>query len=80
LVPKERLLEWEIGDGWGPLCEFLGKPVPEVPFPHANARNGGWKEREEMANDRWIRKAFGRVILLVGAVMLLVVVWMVSRV
>ncbi len=24
------------GEGWEPLCEFLNKPVPEVPFPHAN--------------------------------------------
>ncbi|KAJ5676850.1 uncharacterized protein N7477_002483 [Penicillium maclennaniae] len=23
LVPKERLLEYNINDGWGPLCEFL---------------------------------------------------------
>jgi Sulfotransferase domain len=21
------------GDGWEPLCEFLGRPVPEAPFP-----------------------------------------------
>jgi hypothetical protein len=23
-------------DGWAPLCEFLGKPVPNEPFPHLN--------------------------------------------
>lgn len=23
-------------DGWGPLCKFLGKPVPETEFPHKN--------------------------------------------
>ncbi|KAL1862719.1 hypothetical protein Daus18300_008363 [Diaporthe australafricana] len=33
-----RLLEYRVEDGWGPLCEFLGKPVPDVPFPHANRR------------------------------------------
>jgi hypothetical protein len=22
--------------GWEPLCKFLGKPVPDVPFPHMN--------------------------------------------
>jgi len=36
LVPKDRLLEWCVQDGWGPLCEFLGKPVPDEPFPHVN--------------------------------------------
>ena len=35
-VPPERLVEWRPGDGWGPLCEALGVPVPEDPFPHEN--------------------------------------------
>jgi hypothetical protein len=37
-VPKERLLEFDVKQGWGPLCEFLGKPVPASPFPHINDR------------------------------------------
>ena len=36
LVPKEKRLEYKLGSGWEPLCEFLGKPVPDVPFPHLN--------------------------------------------
>ena len=24
------------GDGWEKLCNFLGKPIPETPFPHKN--------------------------------------------
>jgi hypothetical protein len=40
-VPKERLLEFEAKDGWGPLCEFLGKPVPkDEPYPRVN--DGQW--------------------------------------
>jgi hypothetical protein len=39
ITPKHRLLEYELGSGWGPLCEFLGKPVPNVPFPSANERD-----------------------------------------
>lgn len=35
-MPKEKLLEYQLGSGWEPLCEFLGKPVPDVPFPHLN--------------------------------------------
>ena len=27
---------WEDGDGWEKLCKFLGKEVPDVPFPHIN--------------------------------------------
>jgi Sulfotransferase domain len=35
-VPKERLVEWQPGDGWAPLCRALGVPVPDEPFPHVN--------------------------------------------
>ncbi|MBO0802029.1 MAG: sulfotransferase family protein [Nocardiopsaceae bacterium] len=35
-VPPERLLEWSPADGWGPLCEFLDRPMPAEPFPHVN--------------------------------------------
>jgi hypothetical protein len=38
IVPPERLLVWEVSEGWGPLCEFLGVDVPDVPLPHANDR------------------------------------------
>ena len=38
VVPKENLLEFNVKQGWGPLCEFLGKDVPDVPFPHVNDR------------------------------------------
>lgn len=37
-APKGRLLEYKVEEGWGPLCEFLGKPEPNIPFPHANKR------------------------------------------
>ena len=35
-IPAERLLHHRLGDGWGPLCEFLGAEVPDEPFPHVN--------------------------------------------
>ncbi|HVY49217.1 MAG TPA: sulfotransferase [Minicystis sp.] len=35
-VPKHRLLAWQPGDGWEPLCKALGVPVPDEPFPHVN--------------------------------------------
>ena len=37
-VPPERLLVYQVREGWGPLCEFLGKPIPEVEFPRINSR------------------------------------------
>jgi hypothetical protein len=35
-LPKERLLEWSVEDGWEPLCDFLGKEVPQSAFPSGN--------------------------------------------
>jgi len=35
-VPAERLVDWWPGDGWEPICQALGLPVPDVPFPHVN--------------------------------------------
>ncbi len=36
VTPKGRLLEYRLGGGWEPLCGFLGKKVPDVPFPRIN--------------------------------------------
>lgn len=38
VIPPERLLVYEVAQGWKPLCDFLGVPVPEGPMPKANAR------------------------------------------
>lgn len=74
LVHKDHLLEWYIEDGWEPLCKFLGKPIPNVEFPHANAAKSGWKTREEQCNKRWVERAFGNLILLgLGLVVSIVV-------
>jgi hypothetical protein len=35
-VEPQRLLEYEVGQGWQPLCDFLGTPVPQQPFPRLN--------------------------------------------
>lgn len=38
-----QLLEFSVREGWEPLCEFLGVPVPDEPFPRINST-------EEMTN------------------------------
>jgi hypothetical protein len=35
-VPAEKLLVYDVKEGWAPLCEFLGVEVPDKPFPHLN--------------------------------------------
>ncbi|KAJ7090764.1 P-loop containing nucleoside triphosphate hydrolase protein [Mycena belliarum] len=36
VVPQERLLEYEVGEGWARLCAFLGVEEPGEPFPRTN--------------------------------------------
>lgn len=49
-IPADRLLEFEVREGWGPLCAFLGVPVPDEPFPHVN-------DRESLAREMRLRSA-----------------------
>ncbi|KAF7934498.1 hypothetical protein EAE99_002949 [Botrytis elliptica] len=39
VVPPEKLLEFHPRDGWEILCKFLGKEVPNEPFPYINKGN-----------------------------------------
>ncbi len=39
-VPPEKLLVYNVKEGWEPLCAFLGVAVPaDTPFPHLNDRD-----------------------------------------
>ena len=35
-MPSDRLLVWNVKDGWEPLCSFLNHPIPTTPIPHDN--------------------------------------------
>lgn len=37
-IAPERLLVYEVGAGWEPLCRFFGKPLPAEPYPSENSR------------------------------------------
>ncbi|KAJ7608812.1 hypothetical protein FB45DRAFT_993741 [Roridomyces roridus] len=69
VAPKDRLLEYELGSGWEPLCKFLGKEVPDVSFPRINEAAELKKAMERM---RWvciaraIRNVVGGLLVCVG--------------
>ncbi len=71
LVPRERLLEWTVEDGWQPLCDFLEKDVPDMQFPSGNAP----KEMLETSHRRLSEhfKRADRNILITGATLLAIV-------
>lgn len=41
-IPADRLLVYQVKEGWGPLCAFLGVPEPDGPFPRTNDRAEFW--------------------------------------
>jgi hypothetical protein len=49
-VPEDRLLEYRLEDGWKPLCEFLDKGLPDVPFPVKNMRGEHVKRVRQKQN------------------------------
>src|SRR5262245_57769728 len=53
LISPERLLVYEVSQGWKPLCEFLGVPVPDEPFPKTNSTD----EFQERIASRFQQKA-----------------------
>lgn len=76
VAPKENLLEYKLGSGWAPLCEFLGKEIPDVPFPHMNESQSLHKVFEEMGA-KAIRSSLKNVGMVVsaGAVVAFAVYW-----
>jgi len=41
-IPADRLLVYQVKEGWAPLCAFLGLPEPAEPFPRSNDRAEFW--------------------------------------
>ncbi len=42
-IASDRLLVFDVAEGWEPLCRFLGVPAPDRPFPHHNLRADFWE-------------------------------------
>jgi len=47
-VPPERLLRYQVSQGWEPLCRFLAVPVPKEPFPRANSRQEFHQKNQQL--------------------------------
>lgn len=52
-----RVLVYNVKQGWGPLCEFLGKEVPSVPFPNVNETAEHRFLFKQVRNEAWIKFA-----------------------
>jgi hypothetical protein len=60
VISPDRLLVYQVSQGWEPLCEFLGVPIPDEPFPKTNTtdefreRIGSIFQLEHSRNDTLI--------------------------
>lgn len=70
IVPREKIHYYDVKDGWEPLCKILGKPVPDVPFPHINDAESAEKVFVDKLKLAWMYWAgvFGAAAV-VGAVL-----------
>jgi 3'-phosphoadenosine 5'-phosphosulfate (PAPS) 3'-phosphatase len=49
--PQDLLvLNVTAGEGWEKLCPFLGKPIPDLPFPKANVTSIQWMDLQALVN------------------------------
>jgi hypothetical protein len=44
--PPHRLLTFDLGEGWQPLCDFLEVEAPDVAFPRTNSS-------KEFVDEEW---------------------------
>jgi hypothetical protein len=77
VVPAERLLVYEVNQGWEPLCAFLGVPVPEgKPFPRLNDAQ---EFRARIARMAGRVRMIGYSTLAVSALLLAWLAWSILR-
>ena len=73
IVPRERLLEYKLGSGWEPLCDFLKKEVPHVEFPRVN-ETASMHEKMTIIAGRGVRNLLTRILLYSGPLILAVLI------
>jgi len=55
-IQPEKLLVFDVSEGWEPLCRFLGVPQPDFPFPHTNdtqVQQGRLRSLKSMSYTLW---------------------------
>lgn len=75
-VAKERLLVFDVKDGWKPFAEFLDHDVPAGDFPRINDAQE-WHERSKRRKRLALKRVILNSALMMGAVG--IVAWIISR-
>ena len=80
-IPPERLLVFNVEEGWEPLCRFLGVPVPRgEPFPHVNDTASFHRRAQDEAVSHILRLGGASVAGAAGVSALAWIAWRMLRV
>jgi hypothetical protein len=74
---KREFLEFNVKDGWEPLCKFLGDSVPDTAFPFGNDTKEmqGIVRGLKAENEKTIRRTAGRLLSVVSVAVASIAVW-----
>ena len=78
VTPKGQLLQYQLDQGWGPLCKFLNRPVPDVEFPRVNEA-AALKEKIGLIARRGIHNALKSSLKVIIPLAALALAWWVLR-
>jgi Sulfotransferase domain len=67
MVPAEKLLIFTVDQGWDPLCQFMGVPIPQTKFPNVNDRAEVKKTIADITKGAYVFLVIG-VVILVGII------------
>lgn len=54
-------LDWEVQEGWLPLCEYLGKDAPSMDFPWGNKAGEEFEKKANKAIENMVKRAIVRI-------------------
>ena len=74
-VPPERLLVYNVKEGWDPLCKFLGMDIPNHPFPRKNNRLA----KKEADRELFVNTAMKKVGKIIAFVLVITVAIFLGR-
>ena len=78
VVSKDKLLEFQLGSGWEPLCRFLGREKPDAAFPWVNEKDALQEKIEgfKALKQAELKQAVTRKVLpVVAAIAIAVTAW-----
>ena len=74
IVPKDKLLVYNVKQGWKPLCDFLESEVPAVAFPHENIKSEIIGTLPATRYGQQVKREVQRGLLAIGSLLVIILV------